>query len=551
MINQTKRMTCSQAIVECMKIEQVEKVFCVPGESFLPLMESIYMEPSVELYSNRHEGGAAFMAEGYAKASNKTGVVMATRGVGAANLSIGIHTAYQDSTPMVVLLGQVHRKFRGREGFQELELDQFLGQVTKWGAEIKDAERTPEILQKAFRIANSGRPGPVVVALPEDVLYEEKEMMFGSAALKPKPGMSSEEEKHVIEIIGKAERPVIIAGGGIKLSNAEGVLKSFAEQTDIPIMAAFRRQDVINNEHKNYCGHLGMGVPDAQIQTIKQADVVIAIGTRLSEVTTQDYSLLTDRQTLVHIDIEAAILGNVYPPDAGIVADAKEALEKLLQQTSYLVNENRGTWLEDRKQAFRHSIRLSEVKEEALTIGYKDVMNEFNSIWPENGIISNDAGNFAAWLHQYHSFQLPKGYVGPTSGAMGYGLPAAIGAKLAFPDAPVVSWSGDGGFMMTMQEIETAVRYHIPVIALVFNNGMYGTIRMHQEWKFPKHNPATMLGDVNFAGMAENMGAKAKRVYSGDEFRAALKEALNEKNKPTVIEMIMNNKQISPHFLVE
>lgn len=551
MINQTKRMTCSQAIVECMKIEQVEKVFCVPGESFLPLMESIYMEPSVELYSNRHEGGAAFMAEGYAKASNKTGVVMATRGVGAANLSIGIHTAYQDSTPMVVLLGQVHRKFRGREGFQELELDQFLGQVTKWGAEIKDAERTPEILQKAFRIANSGRPGPVVVALPEDVLYEEAEMTFGSAALKPKPGMSPEEEKRVIEIIGKAERPVIIAGGGIKLSNAEAVLKSFAEQTDIPIMAAFRRQDVINNEHKNYCGHLGMGVPDAQIQTIKQADVVIAIGTRLSEVTTQDYSLLTARQKLVHIDIEAAILGNMYPPGAGIVADAKEALEKLLQQTSYLVNENRGTWLEDRKKAFMHSIRLSEVKEEALTIGYKDVMNEFNSIWPENGIISNDAGNFAAWLHQYHSFQSPKGYVGPTSGAMGYGLPAAIGAKLAFPDAPVVSWSGDGGFMMTVQEIETAVRYHIPVIALVFNNGMYGTIRMHQEWKFPKHNPATMLGDVNFAGMAENMGAKAKRVYSGDEFSSALKEALNEKNKPTVIEMIMNNKQISPHFLVE
>lgn len=551
MIKQSKRITCSEAIVESMKIEQVEKVFCVPGESFLPLMESIYLEPSIELYSNRHEGGAAFMAEGYAKASNKTGVVMATRGVGAANLSIGIHTAYQDSTPMVVLLGQVHSKFRGREGFQELELDQFLGQVTKWGAEIKDAERTPEIMQKAFRIANSGRPGPVVVALPEDVLYKEAEMMFGAAAVKPKPGMSAGEEARFIEIVGKAEKPVIIAGGGVKLSNAEAALQSFAEQTDIPIMAAFRRQDVIDNAHKNYCGHLGMGVPKEQIQTVKQADVVIAIGTRLSEVTTQDYSLLTEHQKLVHIDIEAAVLGNVYPPDAGIVADANEALEKLLQQTAYLVNENRGTWLEERKQAFRNSVQLESVTEEAITVGYKEVMEQFNEIWPENGIISNDAGNFAAWLHQYHSFQSPKGYVGPTSGAMGYGLPAAIGAKLAFPESPVVSWSGDGGFMMTMQEIETAVRHHIPVIALVFNNGMYGTIRMHQEWKFPKHNPATMLGNVNYAGMAEHMGAKAKRVYSGEEFKAALEEALYEKNKPTVIEMIMNNKQISPHFLVE
>jgi acetolactate synthase I/II/III large subunit len=531
-------MTAAQAIVECIKRESIDHVFCVPGESYLPLLDVLYDEPSIRVISARHEGGASFMAEGYAKASLKPGVVFATRGVGAANLSIGVHTAYQDSTPMVVFLGQVHSKFRGREGFQEVDLDQFFKPITKWAVEIKDPERMPELVTRAFRIARTGRPGPVVVSLPEDVLPAEAVMHFGPRLTVPRPAPSKDERFAFEELLNKAKKPLIIAGGGVKLSGSEEGLIEFAERYQIPVMAAFRRHDVFPNHHPLYAGHLGLGTSKQILDTVKKADIILAFGTRLSEVTTQDYSLLHNDQTVIQIDISEEVIGKVYPPDLAIIADMREALASLITINVH------STWDEWAEICNR---RFQEVS--SLIVSENDVINKhiiyaMAEILSPDTIITNDAGNFAGWLHAFYPFKEKQTYVGPTSGAMGYGMPAAIGAKLGAPNKTVISLSGDGGFMMTFQEVETAVRENIPIISLVFNNNSYGTIRMHQEIHYPHRVIGTDLGEVSFSQLANGVGAKGYTVQTVGEFKNALDQAL-KLGLPTVIEILTDIEQIS------
>ncbi|MBT2218304.1 acetolactate synthase [Virgibacillus dakarensis] len=521
-----------------MKVEGVTNVFCVPGESYLPLLDALYDEQAIQVISARHESGAAFMAEGYAKSALQPGVVLATRGVGAANLSIGVHTAYQDSTPMVVFLGQVHSKFRGREGFQEVDLDSYFQHIAKWAVEVKDAERMPELVQRAFRIAQTGRPGPVIVSLPEDVLPVVSDMHFGPATIKPKPSPATEEIKRVEEIVAGATHPLIIAGGGVKCSQAEGALLNFAEKYQLPVAAAFRRHDVFPNDHALYVGHLGLGTNKKILETVTDADVILALGTRLSEVTTQDYRLINPAKKLIHIDIDFETLGKVYQPDVGIVADLQEALQSL---TGLDVDPVWSGWVKERRKAYESISRLVLKDDDVLN---KHVVAILADKLPGNALLTNDAGNFAGWLHAFYPFTEKHTYVGPTSGAMGYGMPAALGAKLAFPKKTVVSLSGDGGFMMTVQELETAVRYHIPVISLVFNNNMYGTIRMHQEIHYPEKVMATDLGDVSFADLAKSVGAKGFTVHTIEAFERVFDEALKS-NKPTVIEIITDKEQIS------
>nr|WP_090870264.1 thiamine pyrophosphate-binding protein [Oceanobacillus limi] len=537
-MQQTKTMTAAHAIVECMKREKVTNVFCVPGESYLPLLDALYDEPSIRLISARHEGGASFIAEGYAKASLKPGVVLATRGVGATNLSIGVHTAYQDSTPMVVFLGQVHRKFRGREGFQEIDLEKFFQPISKWAVEVTDPERMPELVQQAFRVAQSGRPGPVIVSLPEDVLPVEGEMSFKPVTERPKPAPSQTEIEQIEQILTSAKSPLIIAGGGVKLSQGEDLLLRFAERFTIPTIAAFRRHDIFPNNHPLYAGHLGLGTNKQIIERVKETDVILALGTRLSEVTTQDYTLFEADQRLVHIDIDHQIIGKVYAPDIGVVADLQQAFELLLQIN---IKPSWSTWA--------GLCRTSYIQTSELTINEGDVINKhiiqkLNDQLPKHALLTNDAGNFAGWLHSFYSFDEKHTYVGPTSGAMGYGMPAALGAKLAYPSKTVVSLSGDGGFMMTFQELETAVRESIPIIAIVFNNNMYGTIRMHQEMHYPNRVMGTDLGDVSFADLATSIGAIGKRVLDIEQFESALDLALQEE-KPTVIEVLTDKEHIS------
>lgn len=533
-----KTMTGAKAIVECMKIEGITHVFCVPGESYLPILDALFDEPSIEVVSARHEGGASFMAEGYAKSSLKPGVVLATRGVGAANLSIGVHTAYQDSTPMVVFLGQVHSKFRGREGFQEVDLDQYFGHIAKWAVEIKDPERIPEIVQRSFRIAQTGRPGPVIISLPEDVLPAEAVMRFGPKITKPKPAPSKEEINNVEALLGNAKKPLMIAGGGVKSAQAEELLISFAEKHQLPVAVAFRRHDAFPNDHPLYVGHLGLGANRNVLKTVSEADVILAFGTRLSEVTTQDYQIMTADKKLIHIDIDFEAIGKVYAPDIGIVADLGEALKGLLNiETSKSWHE----WASERHTAHQEISNLTIINHDVIN---KQIIAMLENKLSKDALITNDAGNFAGWLHAFYPFTKKHTYVGPTSGAMGYGMPAALGAKLAFPEKTVVSLSGDGGFMMTVQELETAVRNQISIISLVFNNCMYGTIRMHQEIHYPKKVIATDLGNVSFANIAKNVGADGFVVNTIEEFEAAFDKALIN-NCPTVIEIMTGKEQIS------
>src|SRR5690625_456213 len=311
LLQQTRTMTAAQAIVECMKTENVEHVFCVPGESYLPVLDALYDEPSIHVISNRHESGAAFMAEGYAKSTLKPGIVLATRGVGAANLSIGVHTAYQDSTPMIVLLGQVHSKFRGREGFQEVDLDQFFDPISKWAVEVRDPERMPEIMQRALRISQSGRPGPDVLSLPEDILPVEKDLMFRGSFLKPAPAPAEKEVLQIEKQLRLAKRPVLIVGGGIKSSGAERKTIDFAKKFQLPVLVAFRRHDAFPHDHPLYTGHLGLGKSECINQMVEEADTILALGTRLSDVTTKDYSHVEDNHIMIHIDIDDETLGKV------------------------------------------------------------------------------------------------------------------------------------------------------------------------------------------------------------------------------------------------
>jgi acetolactate synthase I/II/III large subunit len=543
-VKQEKRkITAAKAIVHYLKTEEISHVFCVPGESYLPLMDAIFDEPSIHLISARHEGGASFMAEGYAKATGKPGVVLATRGVGGANLAIGVHTAKQDSTPMVVFLGQVQSDFRGREGFQEVDLEQFFQPIAKWTVEINDAKRIPELVQRAFRVAQTGRPGPVVVSLPEDIFHEEIDEFVFSKMTVPKPAPNQQDILRVQEVLQKAERPIIIAGGGVKLSKAERELLLFAEKFAIPVSASFRRHDVFPNDHQLYVGHLGLGTPKGIIETVKQADVIIAIGTRLSEVTTQDYRLLSAGQMLIHMDIDADVLGKVYPPTVAIMADCKEALSKLLEIN---IQPSWRDWATSIRKIYEKATVLPEEKRNLN----ESVIASLQEHLPKGAIITNDAGNFAGWLHSFFQFKQKHTYIGPTSGAMGYGMPAAIGAKLAYPDRVVVSLSGDGGFMMTVQELETAARYHVPIISIVFNNSMYGTIRMHQELHFPKRVIGTDLGTVSFAELAKCFNANGIRVETEGEFTDALIQALQEA-KPTVIEIMTDPNQISVTTTIE
>lgn len=544
MITDRKILTAAQAIVACIQREEIKKVFCVPGESYLPVLDAIYDEQSIQLISARHEGGAAFMAEGYAKATLKPGVVFATRAVGGSNLAIGIHTAYQDSTPMVVFLGQVSSKFLRREGFQEVDVESYFRPIAKWVIEITEPARIPELVGRAFRVSQTGRPGPVVVSLPEDILPIKTETEFGPVLTIPSPAPAEFEIEQVAKILNQAKKPLIIAGGGIKQAKAEDLLIDFAEKYSFPVLASFRRHDCFPNDNGHYVGHLGLGTADGILQTVKEADIILALGTRLSEVTTQDYSIISSDKKLVHIDIDYDTIGKVYAPELGIVADMREALKQLIGMKLNVIWKD---WTLERRQVYENSSNLVIAEHDGIN---KKVMAILKDTLPADTIITNDAGNFAGWLHTYYPFKEKHTYIGPTSGAMGYGMPAALGAKLAFPEKLVVSLSGDGGFLMTVQEIESAVRYQIPVICLVFNNNMYGTIRMHQEIHYPKKVIGTSLGHISFKDLAISMGADGYQVKTAEEFSIALNQAM-VKQMITVIEIITEKEQISVTATIE
>jgi acetolactate synthase-1/2/3 large subunit len=540
-------MTVADHLAASLLAHDVRRVFGVPSESFTTFMDSLYGTADLEFVQTRHEGGAAFMAEAHAAASGRTGVVLGGRAPGAANLSIGVHAALENSTPLLVLVGQMTSVNRGREGFQETDLAAFLGPVAKYAVEESDPLRVPRAVTRALRLARSGRPGPVVLSLPEDVFGKYTDAEPARPARFPRPAPAQGDIAELHEMLAAARRPLIVAGGGVKLSGAEPRLVEVAERWGLPVAAAWRRHDAFGNDHPRYVGHLGIGTHPDVIRSVEEADLILAIGARLNENTTRGYTAISPQASIAQIDIEASMIGKAYPADLGIVADVDTALAAMLEQGP--AGREPTEWAVQRRAAYE---RVGTVPDEPHQdkVDNRQIIRMLREALPDEAILTNDAGNFSGWLHTFFRFRRPHTYIGASSGAMGYGLPAAIGAKLANPDQPVVSLAGDGGFLMTVSELETAVRMNAPVIAVVFNNNMFGSIRMHQERAYPGHQIGSALGNPDIVALAESFGAFGARVPTDAEFPATFQLALAQ-GRPAVIEIVSDPEQITVWRTIE
>ncbi len=543
------RMSGARAVVAQLKREGVQQAFTVPGESFLSILDALYDDDQIELVATRHEEGAAFAAEAIGKLTGQPALCMSTRGVGSTNMAIAFHTAYQDSSPLIAIIGQVETPYRHREAFQEVELAPFYAHICKWTAEVTSTDRLPEYIHEASRRAISGRPGPVLLSVPTDVLDAEWDFLeehFRPPAVAPRPAPSAHDVRAALDLLLAAKRPLIMAGGGVLRSSATADLIAFAEATGIPVITAYRRYHAFPNHHSLYLGGMGLGAPPTVAARLREADALLAIGTRFGEFSTATYTLPTPATQIVHIDIDPDVVGVNFPAKVGIVANARHALRALNDGLAERADPGRAA----RQEA---SARDRQTYEEVSTprtiasgtpVDPTGVMADLRRLLPPETIVTGDAGNFWTWFGRYHRFGLPGAYLGPTSGAMGYAMPAALGAAFARPGVPVMAVAGDGGFLMTGQELETAVRHRLPIIALVFNNGSYGTIRMHQERTYPGRVSGTALGPVDFAMFARSLGAHGERVSDNSEFAPALERAL-ALGTPALIEVITDPEMIS------
>jgi acetolactate synthase-1/2/3 large subunit len=532
-------MNAGEAAVEMLAAAGVRRLYTVPGESFLEVLDAAERHPDLALVSTRHESGASFMAEAEAKLTGIPAVAMATRGVGASNLAIGVHTARQDSTPMVVLLGHVESGFLDREAFQEVDLAAFYAQITKWSVTAPRADRLPELVRRGLGIATSGRPGPVAISVPADLFGEE----IPDFSPEPPPttslaSPSAEELRHLARSLRNAERPVILAGGGARDAREE--LVRVAESFRVGVYAAFRRQDVFPNDHPLYLGHLGLGVPPETLEALREADVVLVAGCRLDEVTTQSYTLPGAGCEKIQVDTDPDTIGAGMPVHRGMVAEIRAALSALARLAPQ--EPPRRDW----SAARRAYIQSSTVRESRSGGGIdpSQVVARMNEVFPEDAIFTNDAGNFSGYLHRYRRFRHPRAQLAPANGAMGYAVPAAVAAKLAAPERTVVAVAGDGGFLMTGQEIETAVRYGANVKVVVFRNGMHGTIAMHQARAFGRV-AGTEIGAVDLAAYARALGARGFTAGSPEEVEPALRKAAATEGV-AVVDVVTDRDLISP-----
>ena len=548
-------MTVAEAIFKAIKIREIDFVFCVPGESYLATMDSFYGSAKPLLVSARHEEGAGIMAEAYAKASSKTGVCMVTRGPGLTHLSIALHTAKQDSTPLVVFVGQVPTKVRQREAFQELDIVEFTRPVAKWAVELNRADRVAEIVDKAFHIANSGRPGPVVISLPEDI--DRSSTAQHSVWRSSTVGIPSPSTKGVakaVSMIEDAERPCIVAGEGVLRVDATDKLIRFAECLGAPVFTAWRRFDAFPNNHPLYMGGLNLSsVSNDLSEPLKTADLIIAIGARLDEFTTLSYSSPSTAQKLIHIDQSPEETGGSWiGADLALVADVGEAMDKfeeaLKNSKRVKPSKERQNQIADWSEYFtkRTTPRGNRIGLKDGTIDLEGIYHDILNILTDDASITCDAGDFGSWLIRYYKWNKPRTFFGPTTGAMGYALPAAIAARLARPQAPALAFAGDGGFAMTMSELETAVRLKLAgLVVLVFNNNNFGTIRRHQNREFPGRAVGTGLGKIDFSAIAKAMGAEGFRVSKNGEFAKTFKAALNA-GRPAVIDITLGENNLDP-----
>ncbi|MDO8651908.1 MAG: thiamine pyrophosphate-binding protein [Undibacterium sp.] len=540
-----------QLVVDALQVHGVEFIFGVPGESYLPVLDALHDSP-IRFIINRQEGGAAFMADAYGKLTGRPGICFVTRGPGATNASIGVHTAYQDSTPMILFIGQVGNDFVEREAFQEIDYRRMFGPMAKWVAQIDRADRIPEYIARAFQIATSGRPGPVVLALPEDCLSALAEVADTRHYTPVQASASFAQLSQLREHLAAAQRPLLLLGGTAWDTLACQRIGDFAQANHLPLACAFRFQDLIDNAHPNYVGDVGIGINPKLAQRIKESDLVIAIGPRLGEMTTGGYTVLEapiPKQKLIHIHCDALELGRVYQADLMINSGMKEIAAALAE----LKPLDASAWQESvaaaraELQAWQQEPAIFAQEQAPLNLW--QVVQDLMQAVPADTIVTNGAGNYATWAHRYYRYGGLRTQLAPTSGAMGYSVPSGVAAKIIHPERTVITFAGDGEYMMNGQELATAVQYQAGVVIIVFNNGMFGTIRMHQEREFPARVSGTELHNPDFAALARAYGASGEVVNSTAEFAPALQRALHHTrlhHLPALIELRYDGNLITP-----
>ncbi|GGE25074.1 thiamine pyrophosphate TPP-binding domain-containing protein [Aureimonas endophytica] len=531
-----------QLLVECLLALGATKGFGVPGESYLAVLDALHdTRGRLDYLLCRNEGGASFMAAAYGKLTGSPGLCFVTRGPGATNASIGIHTAMQDSSPMILFVGQVGTDMTGREAFQEVDYRAVFGSLAKWAVEIDQVERLPEIVARAWTTAVSGRPGPVVVALPEDMLTDETDVPPLAAAPKlyeAAPSSAAVAAAH--DLLARSQRPVLLLGGTNWTEEGRTALQRFAEDSDIPVVAAFRYQDQFDNHSPVFVGEAGVGMPPHVRTLIEEADTILAVNVRFGEMTTNGYTLLSvpqPRQTLIHVHPSDREVGKVYVPALGIQA-GPNAFAQALEP----VQGGWAGWREEARAAYEASFQApaqpGPVDMVAVTAWLRDNL-------PEDVILTNGAGNFTVWPNKFFRFGSRARLLAPQSGAMGYGVPAAIAAKAAMPARTVVCFAGDGDFQMNCQELGTAMQAGAQPIVLILNNGIYGTIRAHQERHYPERVSGTTLENPDFVGLAKSYGFHAEKVEATQDFAAAFGRAL-ESPTGAVLELAVSPEAITP-----
>jgi len=536
--------TGGQILIDQLKVHGTRAAFCVPGESYLAALDALHdAKDSITLLTCRHEGGAANMAEAWGKLTGEPGICFVTRGPGASHSFCGVHTAMQDSSPMILFIGQVAREALDREAFQEIDIKAMFGHTAKWAAQIDDAARIPEFVSRAFHVATAGRPGPVVLGLPEDMLVDRAAVADASHYKRAQSVVAAADMASLRERLAKASRPFMVVGGGGWSVAAAADIRAFAEANNLPVIASFRCQDIVGNDSPVYAGELGTSTAKPLIDSIKSSDFLLVVGARMGEISTQGYTLLDipkPRQQLVHVYADPDELGRVYQPDLPIVS-GMAGFAAAARAMAPVEHKQWAAWTTAARAEYRKTL---EGGSSPGALDMIQVMQVLKRVLPRDTIMTQDAGNFSGWLQRYWEFPGYRTQLGPTNGSMGYGVPAGVAAKLACPDRTVVTFVGDGGFMMTGQELATAVQYGINVIILVINNGLYGTIRMHQEREYPGRRIATDLKNPDFAALARAYGAEGITVSRTEEFGPAIDAALKA-GRPVVLDLKLDPEAIT------
>ncbi len=542
-----------QILLQQLRLQGARRIFMVAGESYLPCIDALNEHTDqIQAITCRQEGGAAYMAEAYGKLTGEPGICFVTRGPGATNASVGVHTAYQDSTPMILFVGQVGNDFIEREAFQEIDYRRMFGEMTKWVAQIDSTERIPEYVARAWNIATSGRPGPVVLALPEGTLFDQAEVanIEPAARVVSYPGAQQLEE--LKSRLAQATKPFLLLGGSSWSSLAMQQVQDFAKRFDLPVGVAWRRLECYDQRDQQFVGHVGWAMHDQLRQQLNESDLVIAVGTRMGEATSEGYSWINSpqpKQALVHIYPDPEELGRVYRPDLAITATVNGFAAML----ETLTPDNPPSWSELRQQARQVYNETLKPLPSPGPLSLDKVSNTVSLVLNGTGCITVGAGNYALYPHRYAQFHGAGSSLASTVGTMGYGLPAAISYKLEFPEQPAICYAGDGCFQMNMQELGVAMQYNLGVVILVFNNGMWGTIRAHQEREFPGREIALTFQNPEFTELIKAYGGKGQIVTADDQFESAFRDALQfaEENKlPAIIELRYDNNGIAPGQLL-